>query len=143
MHEFVEWLWRYNTGREKEKRAGFYGLDLYSMNSSMQAVIRYLDRVDQKMANVTRKRYERLQQWVEHPHDYGLAALIGAFESCEADVIRILKDLLSKRLEYASAHEDGDEFHGTEQNARLIAGKQVQYHIETYVSIGPCTSERI
>ena len=122
-HDFVEWLRQFNTGREKGKRAGFYGLDLYSMGSSMQAVIRYLDKIDPNMAKVARKRYGGLQPWVEHPHDYGLAALIGAFKSCEADVLRMLRDLLSKRLEYASAHEDGDEFHSAEQNARLIAGE--------------------
>jgi len=122
-HEFVEWLKGYNTGLKKEKRAGFYGLDLYSMGASIQAVIRYLDQVDPKMAKVARRRYGGLQPWVEHLHDYGLAALMGAFKSCEEDVLRMLKDLLSKRLDYASAHEDGDEFHSAEQNARLIAGK--------------------
>lgn len=122
-HEFVEWLKGYNSSMEEEKRAGFYGLDLYSMGASMQAVIRYLDQVDSEMAKVARMRYGTLQPWIEHPHDYGLAALMGLFKSCEEDVLRMLKDLLNKRLEYASAHEDGDEFHSAEQNARLIAGK--------------------
>lgn len=42
----------------------------------------------------------------------------------------MLRDLLSKQLEYASAHENSDEFHSAEQNARLIAGKEVLYYID-------------
>ena len=92
------------------------------MGSSMQAVIQYLEHIDPKMAKVARQRYGALQPWVEHPHEYGLAALIGAFRDCERDVVKILGELLDKRIEYSSRIEDGEEFHSSEQNARVIAG---------------------
>lgn len=41
---FVEWLREFNAS--SERKAGFYGLDLYSMYSSMEAVVNYLERVD-------------------------------------------------------------------------------------------------
>jgi erythromycin esterase-like protein len=122
VHDFVEWLREYNKGLSKEKKAGFYGLDLYSMGSSMEAVIQYLEHIDPKMANVARKRYGALQPWVEHPQEYGLAALIGAFRDCERDVVKMLRDLLGKSIEYSSHIGDGEEFHSSEQNARVIAG---------------------
>ena len=34
----------------------------------------------------------------------------------------MLKDLLGKRLEYSAVRWDGEEFHGAEQNARLVIG---------------------
>jgi erythromycin esterase-like protein len=123
---FVEWLRAHNAGLTKERRTGFYGLDLYSMGVSMNAVIQYLDHVDPSMAEMARKRYAGLQPWVEEPQDYGLATLVGVLESYEADVLQMLRDLLSKRLEYAARHENGDEFHSAEQNARLVAGGNAQ-----------------
>ena len=37
---------RTTTTQPADERAGFYGLDLYSLRASMQAVLRYLDKVD-------------------------------------------------------------------------------------------------
>jgi erythromycin esterase-like protein len=53
----VEWLRDHNVDLPKEKRAGFYGLDVYSMGASMRAVIEYLDGIDPEMAKVERRRY--------------------------------------------------------------------------------------
>jgi erythromycin esterase-like protein len=121
-HDFVEWLREHNNGLGKEKKAMFCGLDLYSMGTSISAVINYLEQVDPKMANVARKRYGSLRPWVDHPQEYGLAALLGAFKSCELDVLKMLTDLLAKRIKYSSHVQDGEEFHSSEQNARVIAG---------------------
>jgi len=50
MH-FIEWLFSYNYTHclfkpETANTVGFYGLDLYSMSTSVHAVIDYLDKVD-------------------------------------------------------------------------------------------------
>jgi len=44
--DFIDWLRDFNLGRTADQRVGFYGLDLYSLHSSMDAVLRYLDRTD-------------------------------------------------------------------------------------------------
>lgn len=122
VHDFVEWLRQHNTHLSKEKTAGFYGLDLYSLGASIQAIIQYLEHIDPKMAKIARQRYSALHMWSEHPHEYGLAALTGTFKDCEMEVLKMLHDLLEKRIEYSSHIKDGEEFHSSEQNARLIAG---------------------
>ena len=48
--DFVEWLKAVNATRPEKSRAGFFGLDLYSMFHSIGAVIEYLDRVDPEAA---------------------------------------------------------------------------------------------
>jgi erythromycin esterase-like protein len=121
-HDFVEWLREYNKALKMDDKVSFYGLDLYSVGTSIQAVIKYLDHVDPKMAKIARQRYSALGPWVESSQEYGLAALVGAFKICEADVLKMLKDLLNKRIEYSSHMADGEEFHSSEQNARVIAG---------------------
>jgi erythromycin esterase-like protein len=123
VQDFVEWLRRFNKGTDMHDAVGYYGLDLYSLGTSMRAVIRYLDGVDKEMADVARERYGRLMGWAENPHEYGLKTLVSGFKGYERDVVDMLSRLLSKRLEYSAAHRDGVEFHSGEQNARLVKGK--------------------
>lgn len=123
VHDFVEWMREHNNGLKKDQKAAIYGLDLYSMGASIRAVIKYLDHIDPKMGMVARKRYGALEPWVEHPQEYGLASLLGPFKDARVEVIKMLKELLRKRIEYSSHIEDGEDFHGSEQNAHLIAGQ--------------------
>src|SRR5690606_13821573 len=56
--EFVAWLHEYNAAQtDAAKRAGFYGLDLYSLHSSMRAVVQYLDHASPALAAAARKSY--------------------------------------------------------------------------------------
>jgi erythromycin esterase-like protein len=58
--EFVEWLRAYNDGRPRgAPKVGFYGMDLYSLRASMEAVLRYLERVDPEAANRAHGRVGR------------------------------------------------------------------------------------
>jgi erythromycin esterase-like protein len=120
---FVEWMRSYNSGREATEATGFYGLDLYSMGTSMKAVIDYLNTVDKDMAKVARGRYINLMDWVDHPHEYGLESLAMSFKGYEDDVVAMLSDLLNKRIEYSAALDGGVEFHNGEQNARVVKGE--------------------
>ncbi|KAJ4403101.1 hypothetical protein N0V85_005173 [Neurospora sp. IMI 360204] len=135
-HEFVEWLRCWNKGKDVKKEAvGFYGLDLYSMGSSMRAVINYLEHVDKDMAEKARQSYWRLHEWSEDPHEYGLETLVSSgkgFKGYEDDVVQVLQNLLSKRLEYERIKWDGDEFHGAEQNARLVKDAEHYYRAMYY-----------
>jgi erythromycin esterase-like protein len=56
--EFVEWLRAHNdTLSPGATKIGFYGLDLYSLHASMEAVLRYLEKVDPERAKQARDRY--------------------------------------------------------------------------------------
>ena len=45
--DFIEWLREFNLGiDDPQRRVGFYGLDLYSVFTSIRAVLDYLDRMD-------------------------------------------------------------------------------------------------
>src|SRR5438067_196090 len=57
MLDFVEWLRRYNEALPAGiAKAGFYGLDLYSLHSSIESVLQYLDKVDPQAARRARYR---------------------------------------------------------------------------------------
>jgi predicted phosphoribosyltransferase len=57
--DFVGWLREHNDdlGSGERAKAGFYGLDLYSLYRSIHEVISYLDRVDPAAAARARERY--------------------------------------------------------------------------------------
>ncbi|HEY7481752.1 MAG TPA: erythromycin esterase family protein [Gemmatimonadales bacterium] len=132
--EFVEWLRERNGSvREPEQRAGFYGLDLYSLYGSIGVVLDYLDQVDPASAQVARSRYACLAPWTGNPAAYGRAAITNRFASCEAEVVATLVDMLARRMDYAQ--RDGTRFHDAAQNARLIANAERYYRIMYHGSV--------
>src|SRR5215467_3519886 len=98
---FIDWLRHHNAPLKDASRVAFHGLDLYSLYDSIRAVLKYLDQVDPHSARVARERYGCLTPWQSDPATYGHAALTGAYPTCEADVVRVLTDLLHKRRDYA------------------------------------------
>ena len=75
--DFVGWLRQHNEALPAGRRAGFYGLDLYSLRSSMQAVLAYLDKVDPQQARLARHRYACFDQFGDEMQEYGYAAVLG------------------------------------------------------------------
>ena len=127
---FVEWLRERNLSLPPQERAGFYGLDLYSLHSSIDRVLRYLDDVDPDAARVARQRYGCLSPWEADPVAYGRMVLSGRYRACEPEVTAMLQDLLSRRLEYLS--RDGTRFLDAVQNARLVANAEQYYRAMYY-----------
>jgi erythromycin esterase-like protein len=128
--EFVDWLRAHNVGAAAPRdRAGFYGLDLYSLFASIGAVITYLDKVDPNAARRARLRYGCFEHFTENTQAYGYAAVAGIAESCEDRVVEQLLELRRSAADYAS--RDGrvaeDEYFYAEQNARLALNAERYY----------------
>lgn len=132
VRDFVSWLRKHNGSVERNERAAFHGLDLYSLYDSIRSVLNYLDEVDPQSAKVARERYGCLTPWQRDPATYGHAALTGSYPTCESHVVRALTDLLAKRRTYAE--HDGERFLDAEQNARLVANAERYYRIMYYGS---------
>jgi protein-L-isoaspartate(D-aspartate) O-methyltransferase len=128
--EFVSRLRILNEQLDPERRAGFYGLDLYNMSASIAAVLEYLDEVDPEAASVARQRYGCLTPWQKDPATYGRAVLTAGYRKCEQAVIEQCRTLLQKQLEYA--RQDSDSFLDAAQNARLVAAAERYYRIMYY-----------
>jgi erythromycin esterase-like protein len=128
--DFVEWLRDYNTSLSNgAAKVGFYGLDLYSLYTSIEAVLGYLNKIDPAAAKRARYRYSCFEHFAEDTQAYGYAASFGISESCERDVIEQLVELRRRAADYAS--RDGrvaqDEFFFAEQNARLVLNAEKYY----------------
>lgn len=127
---FLEWLHGFNDGLvRREDRIGFYGLDLYSLNASISAVLRYLDQVDSDAARRARYRYGCFEQYEEDTQACGYAASFGLSESCEREAVAQLVEMCRRASELAArdGRLDPDEFFFAEQNARLVPNAERYY----------------
>ena len=140
---FPTWMWRnaevdaflkelraINTERAYPDRAGFYGLDLYSLSASIRAVLEYLDKIDPEAAKTARQRYSCLTPWANEPQGYGRMAISKGYAFCEAGVLKTLNALLERQLEYAS--KDGEQFLDAAANARLVKNAEAYYRAMYY-----------
>lgn len=127
--DFVEWLRGHNALFDPAQRVGFYGLDLYSMFTSIQEVLRYLEKVDPNAAGLARQRYACFDHYYEDSQHYGYATGIGMSESCEQGVLAQLQELQQRAFDYVQA--DGshaeDAFFYAQQNARLVRNAEEYY----------------
>jgi erythromycin esterase-like protein len=131
---FPLWMWRNpviaglaERLRELDLGAGFYGLDLYSLRESMDAVIAYLDERDHEAAARARDRYACFDSYDDH--GYGHAVARGRKDPCEDAVVAQLAELRERAAELAA--RDGaparDAHFVAEQNARLAADAERYY----------------
>ncbi len=138
---FPAWMWRnrevlallrnlqeHNFGLPSEQQVGFYGLDLYSLYTSAEAVIDYLEAVDLDAAARARERYACLSSFVADPQRYGLEATLGVTPSCEEQVTAQLHELRTRRAELL---HDGllaeDELFCAIENARVAKQAEAYY----------------
>ena len=128
--EFVDWLRDFNKNiGPKRASAGFYGMDLYSLHASIQAVLAYLEKVDRDAARRARLRYSCFDHFSRNPLEYGYATTVGAMESCENAVVAELVELQQKASEFLAPDGAvaGEELFFAEQNARLIKNAEQYY----------------
>jgi erythromycin esterase-like protein len=125
---FVRWLREWND-HHPERKVGVYGLDLYSLMTSVHAVISYLEKVDPGAAAKARARYACFDHFAGDTHAYGYAVSAGIVESCEGEVLAQLVDLQRRAMEYANRDGDvaSEEFFFAEQNARLARNAEEYY----------------
>ncbi|MBI3849921.1 MAG: erythromycin esterase family protein [Verrucomicrobia bacterium] len=128
--DFVGWLREHNDGQKKdERKAGFYGLDLYSLHASIEAVLAYIAKVDPAAVKRARKRYSCFDHFGKDTQSYGLATGLGMTPTCEDAVVNELVELRLREAEYLQ--RDGrvaaDEFFSAEQNAFVIKNAEQYY----------------
>ncbi len=128
---FVQWMRARNDAQvHPAAKVRFYGLDLYSLNTSIDAVIHYLDQVDPSEAKEARRRYSCFDHVGAEGQAYGHAVVFQGAAPCEKEVVAQLVEL--RRRSEAYLRRDGwvaeDEQFYAEQNARLVRDAEEYYH---------------
>src|SRR5205085_5337289 len=137
---FPSWMWRNTVVREfiesiKELNLGasFYGLDLYSLHSSMGEVIKYLRAKHPELAKAAIERYSCFDHFGKDPQMYGYAAGSDKNLSCRDEVAAQLAEIRKRATELIQTNGlDAEEEHFyAEQNA-LVAKNAEEYYRRMY-----------
>ncbi|HEX7443726.1 MAG TPA: erythromycin esterase family protein, partial [Acidimicrobiales bacterium] len=128
---FVQWLRARNDAQSHPAaKARFYGLDLYSLRASIEAVVAYLDQVDPSEAERARRRYACFDHVGVDGQAYGYALAHLDATPCENQVVTQLVELQRRAEGYL--RRDGwvadDEQFYAEQNALLVRDAEEYYH---------------
>lgn len=125
---FIEWLHGRNSTVAQDQSTGFYGLDMYSLYRSAEAVIDYLEHVDYEQAAIARRQYAALDH-VRDPQRYGYEAALGLRPDCQDAAQERLVELMRRAPEYVSA--DGrpaaEAQFFAERNAYVVMSAEAYY----------------
>jgi erythromycin esterase-like protein len=134
MVDFVEWLWLNNVGLASQDRVRVYGLDLYGMHSSMDAVVAYLENIDPAAAARARERYSCFDATSRDGRVYGASTRFGMAPPCENEVVSQLIELRHSASRYIARNGwvGRDELFFAEQNARVVRSAE-QYYREMFI----------
>jgi erythromycin esterase-like protein len=127
---FVEWMRvRNDAHHDPATKTRFYGLDLYSLQASIEAVIHYLDRVDPDEAGRARERYSCFDRVGGEGQAYGYALAYENAIPCENEVVAQLVALRHRAEAYL--RRDGwiaeDELFFAMQNASVVRDAEEYY----------------
>ncbi|TAN02835.1 MAG: erythromycin esterase family protein [Rhodanobacteraceae bacterium] len=138
---FPRWMWRNaevlrfagtlharNLGRPAQWRVGFYGMDMYSLYRSAEAVVDYLSSVDEAQAAIARRQYAALDH-VRDPQRYGYEATYGLRPDCRQAVRERLLALWKHAPEYLGhdGRDAADAYFFAERNAWVVASAENYY----------------
>jgi erythromycin esterase-like protein len=128
--QFVEWMRARNDAHiHPATKVRFYGLDLYSLQASIEAVIEYLDHIDPREAQRARDRYSCFDHVGAEGQAYGYALAYQGAVPCENEVVAQLVALRGRAEAYL--RRDGwvaeDELFFAEQNARVVRDAEEYY----------------
>lgn len=129
VERFVQWMRQHNESTPLDRHVGFYGMDLYSLHTSVDAVLKYLDRTDPDEAKKARERYACFGTYGGDPQAYGYMAARSPSASCEQVAVQQLLELREHATAYTSqdSKRAADEFFYAEQNARLVKNAEEYY----------------
>jgi erythromycin esterase-like protein len=122
--ELAEWLRHHNTGVPKERKVGFFGLDVYSLWDSLYAVLGYLRKKDPRCLPAAHRALRCFEPYGEDAQEYARATRLVP-TSCEEEVIALLQQLRGKAPEYPRG--DSEAFFAAEQNALVVKNAEAYY----------------
>ena len=139
MESFVDWLHTWNAGKPREQQTGIYGMDLYSMYRSADAVVSYLDTIDPEAAQRARSRYACMDHHGD-PQRYGYTAAMGISESCQNQAVEQVLEMMQARsqwLQQGGLLAEDEQFYA-ERNAHVVQHAEAYYrgmfstHVNTW-----------
>jgi erythromycin esterase-like protein len=142
---FPEWMWR-NTdfrdlvasihlhnksGKPNISRAGVYGMDLYGLSESAEAVIEYLKRTVPEAGNQAARRYACFEGYGDRPEQYGYDVSKDGKKSCEKQALEQFQELETRFNAWLNTknRQRDDDLFSAYQNARVVKNGEAYYRL--------------
>jgi erythromycin esterase len=121
----AEWMRQHNAELPADRKVGFYGLDVYSLWESMDAILRYLEKVDGEALKAARRAFQCFEPYEESAEDYARATAGYIPATCEREVVDMLRALRSELPKETA--EDREAAFVAEQNAWVVKNAETYY----------------
>lgn len=118
-----EWLRGHNSRQERSLRAGFYGLDVYSLWESLTEVTGYLERNAPDALDAARRAFLCFEPYGEDAQAYASSTALVP-EGCAEEVVALLREV---RGHVRSFPGDPEADFNAEQNAFVTAEAENYY----------------
>lgn len=118
------WMQKHNEGFTADKKAGFYGLDVYSLWESMDSIMQYLKKTDPAALKVAENAFRCFEPY--HKEAGASYARASQFVPglCENEVLHLLREIQQKLPTYNTDHEN---VFSAEQNALITVNAEKYY----------------
>lgn len=123
---FTEWIKSFNLNKntENDKQVGFYGLDVYSLWDSMQAIMQFLKKRDPDSLEAAKLAYSCFEPYGNDDGVSYARAVRFTPDDCREEVI----DLLSKIRNNGERYDYDDEAVFSSQINALVAVNAEKYY---------------
>ncbi|OAH59561.1 MULTISPECIES: erythromycin esterase family protein [Bacillaceae] len=121
----VDWLRAFNENQKTaDKLVGFYGLDVYSLWESMEAIIHYLEKTKSPDVEKAKQVFECFEPFHRQAEEYGISAAFYG-ESCIQEIMSLLQTIHQHKHSY-----DGDleSSLNMQVNALVASNAEAYYH---------------
>ncbi|WP_462412715.1 erythromycin esterase family protein [Neobacillus sp. Marseille-QA0830] len=125
--ELVEWLRTYNQS-QTGKKIGFYGLDVYSLWESMDAIIDYLKKIESPDLEKALNAVSCFEPFHRKPEMYGISAAFYG-ENCMSEIM----DLLQTIRENKRIHQNDPEA-ALNMNINALVASNAEFYYHTMVT---------
>ncbi len=118
----IEWMRDFNNLRQVQDKAGFYGLDVYSLWESLEQILKFLEQNDGQAAEAARNAINCFEPFNRDPQVYAQATAFVPTD-CEHEVIEMLQRI-QRQPKFTN---DAEYDFNTKQNA-LVAVNAEKYY---------------
>jgi erythromycin esterase len=128
----TDWMYNYNKPLSADKKAGFYGLDVYSLWESMNSIMKYLEHVDKNALETAREAFRCFEPYqADEGRSYASATQFVP-ELCKDEVVELLRKIQDRMPQYDS---DPENVFNVQQNAYVAVNAEKYYR--TMILGGP------
>ncbi len=120
----AEWLQTFNKIHPRNNKIGFYGLDVYSLWESLDAIINYLDKKDPATKATAMQALQCFEPYTEGEGSAYARATLKFPSICEDEVVDLLTQIRRNMPSYNTDHE---AVMSAGQNAHVVVNAERYY----------------